>query len=246
MKICLAQTKSTKGDIEKNILNHLEWIEVAASKKADLIVFPELSLTGYEPNLAKKLAKSFNNQRLAVFQEVSDKYDILISVGLPIISNLGVLISMVVFQPKQQKITYAKQILHIDEFDYFTQGEKQIFFSIKNKIIVPAICYEALQATHNNKAAKIGADIYLTSVAKHQKGVDKALLYFPKVAKKHSMSVFMVNSVGYCSDFQSCGQSAVWNKNGTLIGKLNKNEGLLFFDTDTENLIQIYKRLSNE
>jgi predicted amidohydrolase len=45
MQITIAQIKPTLGDIEKNLKIHLEWIEKSA--QADLIVFPELSLTGY-------------------------------------------------------------------------------------------------------------------------------------------------------------------------------------------------------
>jgi predicted amidohydrolase len=55
MKICVAQTKSVKGDVLKNIENHLKFIELALAFSADLIIFPELSLTGYEPELAGKM-----------------------------------------------------------------------------------------------------------------------------------------------------------------------------------------------
>jgi predicted amidohydrolase len=45
MQITIAQIKPTLGNIEKNLNIHLEWIE--KNKKSDLIIFPELSLTGY-------------------------------------------------------------------------------------------------------------------------------------------------------------------------------------------------------
>jgi predicted amidohydrolase len=47
-KIALAQINPVLGDIEKNLLKHEEFIEKAIKEKADLIVFPELSLTGYK------------------------------------------------------------------------------------------------------------------------------------------------------------------------------------------------------
>ena len=47
MKVAVAQITSVLGDIEKNIEKHIEYCDRAISKKADLIVFPELSLTGY-------------------------------------------------------------------------------------------------------------------------------------------------------------------------------------------------------
>ena len=83
MKICVAQTKSEIGNIKANIENHLRWITRAVTEKTDLIVFPELSLLGYEPKLAKALATDQNDLRLDVFQEMSNTNKIAIGIGLP-------------------------------------------------------------------------------------------------------------------------------------------------------------------
>ena len=56
MKIAVAQARPVKGDIQANISNHLKLIEQASLEGADAVFFPELSLTGYEPTLAKELA----------------------------------------------------------------------------------------------------------------------------------------------------------------------------------------------
>lgn len=45
--VALAQIDSVVGDVTKNIKNHLEYIRKARDGGADLVVFPELSLTGY-------------------------------------------------------------------------------------------------------------------------------------------------------------------------------------------------------
>jgi NAD+ synthase (glutamine-hydrolysing) len=47
MKVAVAQISSYLGNLEKNIDKHLEYCDRAISEKADVIVFPELSLTGY-------------------------------------------------------------------------------------------------------------------------------------------------------------------------------------------------------
>jgi predicted amidohydrolase len=46
-KIALAQINPALGNVEKNIKKHLAFINKSLKKKADLVVFPELSLTGY-------------------------------------------------------------------------------------------------------------------------------------------------------------------------------------------------------
>jgi len=43
----LCQIKPALGKLDDNLADHLEWIDKATEKKADLAMFPELSLTGY-------------------------------------------------------------------------------------------------------------------------------------------------------------------------------------------------------
>ena len=231
MKICLAQIKSKKGDIVSNITNHLKWINIAISKKADFIVFPELSLTGFEPELAKELATNQNDTRLDKFQQISNLNNISIGVGLPTQSKYGIHISMIVFQPNKARQTYSKQKLHPDELPYFIEGNKQLILKIKNTKIALAICYESFQKEHIENACKQEATLYIVSVAKPKKGTDKAFAYYPKIAKKHTISVLMVNCIGFCDNFNSVGQSTIWNNKGNLVNKLNnKDEGILIFD----------------
>lgn len=45
--VALAQIDVTLGDLEANLKKHLEYVEQAKEKGASLLIFPELSLTGY-------------------------------------------------------------------------------------------------------------------------------------------------------------------------------------------------------
>lgn len=238
MKICIAQNKPIKGNISANIEAHLELIELALIVYADAIFFPELSLTGYEPELAKKLAIKQNDTCLDIFQETSDKKNITIGLGLPTANESKIRISMIVFQPNTAQQTYSKQQLHSDEFPYFDNGDEQLIIKTNSINIAPAICYESLQPEHCQNAFRLGANVYLASVAKSAKGVEKAFEYYPKLAKQFAMPVLMANCVGYCDNFLSVGQSAVWTKEGKLAGHLNdKTEGILLFDTENEEVI---------
>lgn len=119
MKICIAQTHSVKGKISQNIQDHLSIIERAITIKADLIVFPELSITNYEPKLAKALATNIENDMFTPFQTVSNQNNITIDVGMPTNVNDGVQISMLIFKPHEKRSVYSKQILHNDKIPYF-------------------------------------------------------------------------------------------------------------------------------
>jgi len=47
LNLALAQIGTKLGDVDSNLEKHLNFIEQAKAQKADLLVFPELSLTGY-------------------------------------------------------------------------------------------------------------------------------------------------------------------------------------------------------
>lgn len=241
MKIAVAQTRPFKGAVLANIDTHKKLINLAIAYKANSIFFPELSLTGYEPELAKELASNQDDKKFDAFQEISNKHKITIGIGLPTKANPGIQISMLIFQPDTARQLYSKQQLHPDEFPFFVGGEKQIILTVGDTKIAPAICYESLLTAHSDTAFDLGAQIYVASVAKAQLGINNASAHYSSVAKKFSMPVLMCNSIGFCDNFESVGQSSVWSKQGSLIAQLDeKREGILIFDTATEETTKLF------
>lgn len=241
MRFCVAQIRPVAGNIATNKKKHLALIELAISEGAQMICFPELSLTGYEPKLANQLTFERGDARLGTFQEVADSSSISIALGLPTPANVKPNISMVVFQSNQVQTGYAKQLLHEDELPYFSHGEQQITLAIENHLIAPAICYESLQASHAAGVAELDADIYLASVAKPSRGVEKAYDHYPNIARRYGMMVMMANSVGPSDNFVSAGQSAVWDARGERLAQLDgEREGIVVVDTLTYEASQHY------
>lgn len=238
MRICVAQTKPIKGDMQRNIANHKEFIELAVASDADIIIFPELSLTGYEPRLARGLATHHDDSRFDDFQKISNAKQITIGVGVPTKSRAGVCISLVLFQPHRSRQTYSKKYLHPDEELFFVSGQSSPDLKLDKPNIALAICYEISVAEHAEKAHKDGAKIYMASVAKTASGVNKAIERLSEIASTYSMTIFMSNCLGECEGEECAGKSSVWNPRGHLVGQLNDaNEGILLFDTDTQELI---------
>ncbi|SEP14732.1 carbon-nitrogen hydrolase family protein [Paenibacillus sp. OV219] len=239
MKIAIAQMRPQKGNILQNIEKHKALISLAVSGQANAIFFPELSVTGYEPELAKDLATDKYDRRFDDFQHISDKHLITIGVGVPMKSISGILISMIIFQPNRSRQTYSKQKLHVDEFPYFVGGREQVLLTLDDIKIAPAICYESLQIEHAEQANELGADVYLASVAKSQNGISKATSHYPHLAKTYSMSVLMANCIGPCDNFESVGQTAVWNNQGNIVDQLNDTEeGILIYDVTTKTIMK--------
>lgn len=231
MKIAIAQLRSIRGDIEKNIKKHQDLIADAVKEEVNIIIFPELSITGYEPALAKHLAITKENLSLEVFQQISDLHNITIGVGMPIKEAADIYIGMVLFQANKKKQFYFKEFLHEDEVPYFSSGKNTFTTISTERDIAIAICYELFVPEHYTRAAKDGASIYLTSVAKSAKGVERAYTHLPSIAKQYAMTIFMANCIGPSDDFIGAGLSAVWNKEGQLIKQLGRDvEGLLVLD----------------
>lgn len=217
--------------METNIQRHIELIQQAIEDQSDLVVFPELSITNYEPQLAKELAIDGESNLLNEFQNLSNESGITICLGMPLKSQEGIHIGMLIFQRERERSFYRKQILHEDEVPFFVPGDSQTFLNIKGKKIAFGICYETLQKDHFVNAHQQGADIYIGSVAKPQSGIDRANAHFPLISREFKTPILMSNSVGPSDNFISAGQSAAWNDQGQLVEQLSPvEEGILTVD----------------
>lgn len=169
MKACVAQIRPVAGDVSKNIEAHRKLIDLAVSVSAEIVIFPELSLTGYEPKLAQTLATTSNDSRFDEFQKISDAREIVIGVGMPLKGDAGILIGMIIFQPGKERQAYSKRYLHADELPYFISGDRDVLVELRGEKIAPAICYESLLPEHSQNAFELGASVYIASVAKSAK-----------------------------------------------------------------------------
>lgn len=239
MKICVAQTNPVKGNIAQNIENHQKLIRLAVSHGAGFIVFPELSLTGYEPALASDLATDAADERLYPFQVLSNAHQIIIGVGLPVKTGGSVAISMVIFQPQQPRLTYSKKWIHTDEEPYF-KGTSDFSGLLGGEAgIALAICYELSVPEHAERAFHSGAKVYLASVSKTVGGIDKALDRLSEIARTYSMTVLMSNQVGLAEGQACAGKTSIWKTDSALAAQLDGiHEGILMIDTETDELIQ--------
>src|SRR5438309_10448595 len=163
MKICVAQTKPVKGDIEANIHSHEKLIEMAVSVGTDFITFTALSLTGYEPELVKALATTQDDVRFDTLQMIANADHITIGIGVPTVADNGIRVSQMYFRPGEPREVYSKVFLHSSDEEYFIQGDRYISLRIGEASIAPAICYELSVVENAKREATSGADIYAVS-----------------------------------------------------------------------------------
>lgn len=238
MKLCVAQAKAVKGDIRSNIENHKKIIDLAISHGADTIIFPELSITGYEPTLAKDLAICMDDACLDDFQQISDSRRVTIGVGVPLKADTGITISMALFQPGKQREVYAKKYLHADEDPYFVGGQSTISMLGEESDVALAICYELSVPAHVEDAYKCGAAVYVASAVKSTGGIDKAIARLAEIGAEYEMTVLLANAVGESDGFECAGKSGIWDNTGALVSQLDAtSEGILVFDTKTRSIV---------
>lgn len=216
----LVQYQAIKGRIDLNLKMHLEHVALAAENGADIVVFPELSLTGYEPELASDLAITIDNEAdpVKLLSEAAQEQGVIVISGCPLQSDetrpyIGALISY----PSGESNHYRKQYLHPGESDYFIAGNERYVIRCKGQQIALAICADFCSPDHAADAKAAGADAYLCSVLISENGfaVDSQLLQ--SRALENGFPVLMANYSGETGGWESCGKSRTWGSDGEVI-----------------------------
>ncbi|EGO7477841.1 carbon-nitrogen hydrolase family protein [Salmonella enterica] len=190
-------------------------IESAVSAGVNLIFFPELSLTGYEPEMAKDLALA-DESSLSPLQVLSDRYDMTIIVGAPLhVTDGKPAIGAFVISSKRPVSCYRKIYLHLGESDYFSAGNTECVFKERSFNVGMAICANAEQSVHAARTVQQGAEVYLTAVLSAG-GFDKDSGLLQSYARLYAMPTLMANY---------CGPSGGHRK----LRRLSKNISLVFF-----------------
>jgi predicted amidohydrolase len=234
MILTAAQTKPKRGDIKENLLDHYRLIKAASDEGSNLIVFPEMSITGYERENAHLLTFSLNDPRLDELIKLAFDRKIIIIAGAPISINSDLFIGEYIIQPDKSIMIYTKQFLHPGEEEYYESSfEYNPMISFENERISPAICADIDHPLHPESASKAGSSIYIASIFFSPNGIPSAHSSLSSYAKKYSMNILMSNYSGDSWGQPSGGRSAFWDINGKMIAEMNESDsGLLFVENN--------------
>jgi predicted amidohydrolase len=220
LTIAAAQSSSLKGDVAENMRRHGRFVAVAKERGADVILFPELSLTGYEPTIAADHAVALDDGLLRPLREQADRSDVVILAGCPIRSTFDKpYIGLLIFRPGQPVAAYRKRFVHSSEEPYFVASNDTVVFSARDTAIGVAICADISNPVHAADAAAHGARLYLASVAKTPEDMAKAEANLASYARKHQMAAVMANYASPSGGFATGGRSAVWDETGRLVAQ---------------------------
>ncbi|WP_191488172.1 carbon-nitrogen hydrolase family protein [Pseudomonas sp. FEN] len=217
--LAAAQSVSIPGNLQANIARHLTFMRQAAERGVEFLLFPELSLTGYERGLAAELAITPDAPVLAPLRELARELRLVTVVGMPIRLRADgpVLIGALTFGADGSLQVYSKQHLHAGEEVAFTAGSGGELLTIAVERIALAVCADFSHASHPLQAAQSEANLYAASVliTANGYGPDTALLQ--GYARAHGMAVLMANHGGMTGGWPSAGRSALWAAGGQQV-----------------------------
>lgn len=148
MKVGLAQFNPTIGDLDGNLKKILQQVESAKQQQIDLLVFPELSLSGYPPR-DLLFEDGFVERQVALLERVRNAAtDLAICCGFvapnPAPTGRPFYNAVAVFENGRQQAIYRKRLLpYYDIFDeprYFEAGDTSCVVKVAGKNIGLAIC----------------------------------------------------------------------------------------------------------
>lgn len=222
-RIVLAQLNLIVGDIPGNVSKMIEAANRARdSFSADIIVFPELSLTSYPPeDLLHRGAflQAANDGLDTLKSEIKDIYCLI---GHPALSEHGLLNACSMIYNGQVIGFYAKQHLPnygvFDEDRYFVPGNSPCVVTIKDIPIGLMICEDLWYDEPIQQAANLGARLVLSPNAspfelnKHE----QRQLTLAKRAKLANLPIVYVNLVGGQDELVFDGGSMVVDQHGHI------------------------------
>ena len=235
--IAVAQTCPRAGDVRANITDHIGFARAAAAAHARIIVFPELSLTGYELGVARQLAFSTDDLRLTPLIDVAADEHITIVAGAPVVLNERLHIGAFIIAPDRSPRLYTKH--HLGAFSdaasrdgtvpppertVFEPGSLDPAIPIGDDTAAIAICADVGHPAHPQRAARRGATIYLAGMFVIRSELNDDVQRLRSYAAQHRMLVAFANYACASGGLAAAGRSAIWDETGRLIAQLGDAE----------------------
>ncbi len=217
LALAVAQSIATLRDVRGNVGRHVRLTSQAADHGARLVLFPELSLTGYDQNLKPADALVTSDARLQPLRNLARARAIVVVAGAPFAAPSGLHIAAIVFAPDGTVGAYVKQHLGAGEEAAFAPGRGGTPLTIDDQTVGLAICADISHPEHARAAVKRGATVYAASCLISEEGyaADAALLR--RHAIDHQILVLMANHGGPSGEWPSAGRSAIWSATGELL-----------------------------
>lgn len=246
LRIGLAQINTTVGDLEGNLKLILSYIERARGTEADLLVFPELTITGYPPE-DLLLQPSFIRANLKALKEIIPHTKGITAVVGFVDCDHDIYNAAAMLSDGQWVGTYRKVKLPnygvFDEYRYFRPGGGYPIFTDGTVRIGVTICEDLWYPNGPIGVLALGgrADVIVNLSASPYhvaRGVEREALPATR-AMDYGVILAFCNLVGGQDELVFDGRSGLWNARGELIARAKPfEEDLLIAEVEVSQVLR--------
>ena len=253
MKIGICQINPTVGAIDKNKQLILDYYDKSIAQGAELVVFPELAVTGYPPQ-DLLLRDRFLTSAAAALDEIANHTSVPMILGSTLVENNNLFNCSFICENGKILGHYKKILLPtydvFDEDRYFKSGDKSSIFELKisneSKRIGLQICEDLWDQNYSIDLAESikdsNADMIINISASpfgDDRLIERSNLIQEKV-QKTGLPFIYCNLVGSQDELIFDGQSLVYDNEANLIAKAKAfSEDLMIVDFDETNKIKL-------
>ncbi len=221
LRVLIAQVNLLVGDVADNTDKVLAAAARAAGQGADLVVFPELTLTGYPPEDLLLRPELIRRCEAALARLCSEVRGVTLVLGYPK-AGLGGLYNVAgVIRDGALIAEYAKQHLPnyrvFDEKRYFRPGSAPCVFEHSGLRIGLTVCEDIWEEGPTRQAAEAGAQILININASpyHAEKAEERSALVERRAREHGLPILYANLVGGQDELVFDGGSFVVDAQGT-------------------------------
>jgi predicted amidohydrolase len=215
---------------------------IASASKAQLLITPEMYLTGYNIGVAKvrELAEPRDGSMLTSVAEIARRHKIAILVGFPELDADGSIYNAVAFIDEQGALLnlYRKTHLYGDvDRQQFSAGScLDTPFQYHGWSLATAICYDIEFPEVARHYAQLGVDALLVPTANMIPFDSVATRLVPARAEENGLYVAYANYTGSEGEFKYCGLSCLCGPDGEDIARAGRESELIFGEISPQTL----------
>jgi NAD+ synthase (glutamine-hydrolysing) len=239
MKLALAQIDPTVGDLEGNRELILARLEEARSASADLVVFPELAVSGYPPEDLLLRPGFVRAARASLDRIAAETHGIVALVGVPLLDDY--LYNACAICANGEVTGWAKK-WHLpnygvfDEKRYFASGDEVALIDVAGTRVGITICEDMwVPGPPTVELASAGAELVVNLSASpfHVGRAQEREAIFSARARESSVRVALCNTVGGQDELVFDGHSLLIESDGGVLARApGFEESLLVVDLD--------------
>ncbi len=219
--VAAVQTRCVARDVRVNALVHADAVLAAAAR---LVVFPELSLTGYELDAP---AVSTDDPELAPIVAACAVTHAVALVGAPVEHDGRAYIAALRVDRSGVRVAYRKTHLGGDEPRRFSPGDGPTALDIDGRRVGIGICKDTGMAEHVGGVAALGVDVYVAGLVHRPEELAEQDARGRRIARQCGAPVVFASFAGPTGGVfkDTAGTSTAWAPDGTQIARASANPG---------------------